>query len=191
MPHESRKTLRSLDPRAPWVLSTHDLGRRPGSMRRISPVLPAPANLTVGMIGVLEGVDVELEIRLEAVMEGVLVTGTARVPLSGECSRCLDPLASEIEVGFQELYFYSAEDAAEDDSLLDGELLDLEPVFRDAVVLALPLSPVCSEDCPGLCVECGTKLADAGPDHRHDKIDARWAALQGLRTDTNTNDQEG
>ncbi|MBB6475893.1 uncharacterized protein BJ992_005324 [Sphaerisporangium rubeum] len=143
------------------------------------------------MIGVLEGVDVELEIRLEAVMEGVLVTGTARVPLSGECSRCLDPLASVIEVGFQELYFYSAEDAAEDDSLLDGELLDLEPVFRDAVVLALPLSPVCSEDCPGLCVECGTKLADAGPDHRHEKIDARWAALQGLRTDTNTNDQEG
>ncbi|MEW9534665.1 DUF177 domain-containing protein [Microbispora sp. NPDC049125] len=183
-------TLHSLDPRAPWVISTHDLGRRPGSMRRSSPVLPAPVDLAVGMIGVPKDADVELDIRLEAVMEGVLVTGTARVPLAGECSRCLDPLTSEIEVDFQELYFYSAEDAGEDDLLLDGELLDLEPVFRDAVVLALPLIPVCGEDCPGLCAECGVKLAEAGEDHRHEKIDARWATLQGLVED-NKDDQEG
>ncbi|MDH2427590.1 YceD family protein [Sphaerisporangium sp. TRM90804] len=191
MPQEIGKTLRSLDPRAPWVISTHDLGRRPGSMRESARALPAPANLGVGMIGVPQGADVELELRLEAVMEGVLVTGTARAPLGGECSRCLDPLTSEIEVGFQELYFYSAEDAAEDDSLLDGELLDLEPTFRDAVVLALPLSPVCGDDCPGLCTECGAKLAEAGSDHRHEKTDARWAALQGLRTSDNQKDQEG
>lgn len=159
-------------------------------MRRSSPVLPAPVDLAVGMIGVPKDADVELDIRLEAVMEGVLVTGTARVPLAGECSRCLDPLTSEIEVDFQELYFYSAEDAGEDDLLLDGELLDLEPVFRDAVVLALPLIPVCGEDCPGLCAECGVKLAEAGEDHRHEKIDARWATLQGLVED-NKDDQEG
>jgi uncharacterized protein len=152
--------------------------------------LPAPVDLAVGMIGVPKDVDIELEIRLEAVMEGVLVTGTARVPLSGECSRCLEPLVSDIEVDVQELYFYSAEDAGEDDLLLDGELLDLEPVFRDAVVLALPLSPVCGEDCSGLCAECGIRLADAGPDHRHVKIDARWGALQGLVVD-NKDDQEG
>jgi uncharacterized protein len=159
-------------------------------MRRITPVLPAPVDVAVGMIGVPKSADVELDIRLEAVMEGVLVTGTARVPLTGECSRCLDPLTSEIEVDFQELYFYSAEDAGEDDLLLDGELLDLEPVFRDAVVLALPLSPVCGDDCPGLCAECGAKLAEAGPDHRHDKTDIRWAALQGLVVDKK-DDQEG
>ncbi|MEU9884895.1 DUF177 domain-containing protein [Sphaerisporangium sp. NPDC051011] len=189
MPQESRKTLHSLDPRAPWVISTHDLGRRPGSMREISRALPAPANLSVGMIGVLKGAEIELRMRLEAVMEGVLVTGTATAPLSGECSRCLDPLNSEIEVGFQELFFYSAEDAAEDDLLLDGELLDLEPTFRDAVVLALPLSPVCGEDCPGLCVECGAKLAEAGLDHGHEKVDARWAALRSLQSQ-NGNDQK-
>ncbi|RCG32183.1 DUF177 domain-containing protein [Sphaerisporangium album] len=193
MPQESRKTLHSLDPRAPWVISTHDLGRRPGSMRQISRALPAPANLTVGMIGVPEGAEIELRMRLEAVMEGVLVTGTATAPLSGECSRCLDPLNSDIEVGFQELFFYSAEDAAEDDLLLDGELLDLEPTFRDAVVLALPLSPVCGEDCPGLCVECGVKLAEAGPDHGHEKVDARWAALRSLHSqnENDKKDQEG
>ncbi|MBB4701328.1 uncharacterized protein BJ982_002872 [Sphaerisporangium siamense] len=144
------------------------------------------------MIGVPQGAEIELDLRLEAVMEGVLVTGTASVPLDGECSRCLDPLTSNVEVGFQELFFYSAEDAAEDDPVLDGELLDLEPTFRDAVVLALPLSPVCGDDCPGLCVECGVKLADAGPDHGHEKVDARWASLRTLQSQNeNTQDQEG
>ncbi|WP_433259064.1 YceD family protein [Streptosporangium sp. CA-135522] len=182
-------TLRSLDPRAPWVISTHDLGRRPGSMLQITRTLPAPAEIGVDMIGVPKDADVELEIRLEAVMEGVLVTGTAHAPLRGECARCLEPVISETEVGFQELFFYSAEDAAEGDLLLDGELLDLEPTFRDAVVLTLPLSPVCSEDCAGLCVECGVRLADAEPGHKHEVIDARWAKLQGLIPEHN-NDQE-
>jgi uncharacterized protein len=158
-------------------------------MREMRLVLPAPANVGVDMIGVSKGADVKLDIRLEAVMEGVLVTGTAQSPLRGECARCLEPVTSETEVSFQELFFYSAEDAAEDDSLLDGDLLDLEPVFRDAVVLTLPLSPLCSEDCAGLCVKCGVRLSDAGPDHRHEVVDARWAKLQGLVPEHN-NDQE-
>ncbi|MFI6499113.1 YceD family protein [Nonomuraea typhae] len=178
-----------LDPRSPWVISTHDLGRRPGSMLERHLSLPAPVDLGVDMIGVPKDAEVELDLRFEAVMEGVLVSGTARAPLAGECARCLDPISDEIEVGLQELFFYSDEDASEEDSLLDGELLDLEPTFRDAAVLALPLSPMCSDDCQGLCVECGIRLADAGPDHRHEKIDARWASLQGLVTE-NDNDQE-
>ncbi|MEV8633487.1 YceD family protein [Streptosporangium sp. NPDC051023] len=182
-------TPHSLDPRAPWVVSTHDLGRRPGSMRRMHLTLPAPADVGVDMIGVPRGADVELDIRLEAVMEGVLVTGTAQTPLRGECARCLEDVSSDTEVSFQELFLYSAEDAAEDDSLLDGELLDLEPAFRDAVVLTLPLSPVCSEDCTGLCSECGIRLADAEPGHKHEVVDARWAKLQGLVPEHN-NDQE-
>ncbi len=186
MPSEIRMT-QHLDPRSPWVLSTHDLGRRAGSMREVSLVLPAPADLGVDMIGVPKDADVGLDLRLEAVMEGVLVSGTARAPLTGECARCLDPISSEVVVDLQELFFYSDEDVSEEDSLLDGELLDLEPTFRDAVVLALPLSPVCTDDCLGLCVECGIRLADAGPDHRHEKLDARWASLQGLVID---NDQE-
>ncbi|MFI6536225.1 YceD family protein [Nonomuraea sp. NPDC050547] len=181
--------IQHLDPRSPWVISTHDLGKRPGSMleRRLS--LPAPADLGVDMIGVPKDAEVELDLRFEAVMEGVLVSGTARAPLAGECARCLDPISSGIEVALQELFFYSDEDASEEDSLLDGELLDLEPTFRDAAVLALPLSPMCGDDCQGLCVECGARLADAGPDHRHEKIDVRWASLQGLVTE-NDNDQE-
>jgi len=194
MPHGSRKNLTRIDPRAPFVIDTYALGRRPGSMRKDSSTVPAPADLGVEMAGVPMDADIELDIRLEAVMEGVLVSGTARAPLSGECARCLEPITSSIEVDFQELYVYSdtrsGESAEDDERRLEGDLIDLEPVVRDAMVLALPLSPLCQDDCPGLCSECGVRLADAGPDHHHDAVDLRWAALQGM-LDQRPEDQEG
>ena len=68
--------------------------------------------------------------------------------------------------------------------MLQDDLVDLEPLLRDAVVLALPFQPLCRDDCPGLCTECGARLAD-DPDHQHeDAIDPRWAALQGLTDKT-------
>ncbi|MGH3380839.1 MAG: YceD family protein [Actinoallomurus sp.] len=194
MPHGSRNNLTRIDPRDPFVIDTRMLGRRPGSMRKDSYTVPAPADLGVEMVGVPKGTDVELDLMLEAVMEGVLVSGTARSPLSGECARCLEPLASLIEVEFQELYVYSdtrsGESAGEDERRLEGDLIDLEPVVRDAMVLALPLSPLCRDDCPGLCPDCGVRLADAEPDHHHDAVDPRWAALQGM-LDQRQEDQEG
>src|SRR6266571_1402751 len=101
MPHGSRNNLTRIDPRDPFVIDTHALGRRPGSMRKDSYSVSAPADLGVEMVGITQGADIELDFRLEAVMEGVLVSGTARAPLSGECARCLDPLTSSIEVDFQ------------------------------------------------------------------------------------------
>lgn len=192
MPEDTQPTDTRLDPRDPFVLDTKALGRRPGAMRQDSRTVPAPADFGLTMIGVPEGSDIHLDLRLEAVMEGVLVSGTARVPLSGECARCLDELSSELEVDLQELYVYlESETASEDEPRLDGELLNLEQALRDAVVLTLPLSPLCREDCPGLCAQCGVRLADAEPDHHHgESIDPRWQALQGLFESTN-NDQEG
>lgn len=194
MPHGSRKDLTRIDPRAPFVIDTRALGRRPGSMREESRTVPAPESLGVEMVGVPEGADIELDYRLEAVMEGVLVSGTARAPLTGECARCLEPISSSIEVDFQELFVYpdtrSGESAGEDERHLEGDLIDLEPVVRDAMVLALPLSPLCEDDCPGLCPECGVRLADAEPDHHHDAVDPRWAALQGMLEQREEN-QEG
>ena len=125
-------------------------------------------------------------------MEGVLVTGSALVGLEGECVRCLEPISDEVEVRFQELFVYHDQgshrgDATpadpEDDetSRLEGDLLDLEPLLRDAVVLALPFQPLCEDDCPGLCTECGARLAD-DPGHAHEAaIDPRWARLQELQ----------
>ncbi|TIC81100.1 YceD family protein [Nocardioides sp. GY 10127] len=183
--------MTSLDPRAPLVLDTHELGRRPGSQREVSLTVPAPTDLGIEVLRVPEGSPVQLDLRLEAVMEGVLVTGEVRASLDGECARCLEPIDDEIDTGFQELYVYdehrTPHDEDDDVSRLEGDLLDLEPQLRDAVVLALPFQPLCSEDCEGLCPECGVRLADE-PDHGHeDPIDPRWAGLTGLKQDLDEN----
>ena len=174
-----------------FVFDMRVLGRGAGQYRDEQRTAAAPDGLGSGLVLVPVGADVALDLRFEAVTEGVLVTGSAVAPLGGECSRCLDPLTSSIEVGFQELYRYLP-DPGEDENdseerFLDGELIDLEPAFRDAVVLALPLSPLCRDDCPGLCAECGAKLADVGPDHGHgDKVDPRWGLLAKLNLNDTT-----
>ncbi|GAA4690604.1 DUF177 domain-containing protein [Nocardioides conyzicola] len=167
------------------MLDTRELGRRPGSQRQVTLTVPAPADLGIEVLSVPEGSQVELDLRLEAVMEGVLVTGSATAVLEGECARCLEPISDQSEFTFQELYVYSDQDYSEEDdgavSKLDKDLLDLEPLLRDAVVLALPFQPLCEDDCPGLCVECGARLAD-DPDHAHEEpIDPRWAGLTALQ----------
>jgi uncharacterized protein len=178
-------------PRGALVFDMRTLGRQAGSARTQQLTVPAPDDLRLELVRVPAGTDVRLDVKFEAVTEGVLVTGSATVPLAGECARCLAPLASSVTASFTELYLYTRdlhdrrdrfdENTEQDDEELhlDGDLLDLEPVLRDAVVLALPMSPLCREDCPGLCVECGVPLADAGPDHGHeDAPDPRWAALK-------------
>lgn len=177
-----------LDPRSPFVLDTHELGRRPGSTRTVRLTVPAPAELGTAIIGIPEGADLELDLRLEAVMEGVLVTGAVRGRAVGECGRCLDEVTEAVDVTLAELFVYperaavAAQDGDEDDEdlrELDGDFLDLEPALRDAVVPMLPFQPVCRPDCPGLCSLCGARLAD-DPGHTHETLDPRWAALGGL-----------
>ena len=180
--------MTSLDPRSPLVLDTLELGRRPGSMRRLHRTIEAPDDLGTAVIGVATGSELELDVRLEAVMEGVLVSGTTRGQARGQCVRCLDDLEQPLEVSFQELFVYPDKarhrekvdhEEAPDEYELEDDLVDLESVLRDAVVLALPFQPVCSQVCPGLCAQCGARLAD-DPEHTHDIVDPRWAALQSL-----------
>ena len=169
------------------MLDTRELGRRPGSQREVSLTVPAPADLGIDVLRVAEGSPVELDLRLEAVMEGVLVTGTARAGLVGECARCLEEIHDDVEARFQELYVYiehqTSHDEDDDVSRLQDDLVDLEPQLRDAVVLELPFQPMCEPDCPGLCPECGARLAE-DPDHSHEApIDPRWAGLADLQQD--------
>ena len=153
----------------------------------------APAELGIEILGVPEGSQVDLDLRLEAVMDGVLVTGTATADLEGECARCLEPIEDTTTVDIQELYLYEPADRDDEDddvSRLEGDLIDLEPALRDAVVLALPFQPLCQDDCPGLCAECGARLAD-DPDHRHDEQgDPRWAALSQIAGPQARTDQD-
>lgn len=187
--------MKRLDPRATLVLDTRELGRRPGAQRVTLLTEPAPPDLRIDVLGVPAGSPIELDLRLEAVLEGVLVSGTATVVLAGECTRCLRPIEQSETVDLQELYVYedADPDADEDEEthLLHGDLLDLEPTLRDAVVLAMPFNPICSLDCRGLCPECGARLAE-DPDHSHDEpTDPRWAALQHLSADGDSRPGDG
>lgn len=181
------------------VFDLRSLSRQAGSARAETRIAQAPADVRLELASVPEGSDVELDLKFEAVTEGVLVTGTATARVTGECARCLGPVSDTVTVSLLELYRYHEDprhhpgkrkktedeepaDGDDEERFLDGDRLDLEPAFRDAVVLALPMSPLCREDCPGLCIDCGLPLADAGPGHKHDdRPDPRWAGLTKLQ----------
>jgi uncharacterized protein len=153
-------------------------------MHELERTLPAPADWRVELIGVPEGAEVRLRLRLESVMEGVLVSGEVDVPVVGSCARCLEPLEDTLELDAQELFAYAGsttEATSEEDEVrrVEGEHIDLEPMVRDLVVLSLPLAPTCTEDCAGLCVDCGQRLDDLPADHTHEQLDPRWAGLAG------------
>ena len=153
-------------------------------MQEIDRTAPAPEGWRVELIGVPAGAEVRLQLRLESVMEGVLVTGDLDVPVTGSCARCLEPIEDTLHLDVQELYAYegsTTEATSEEDEVrrIEGDFLDLAPLVRDTVVLNLPLAPVCTPDCAGLCVDCGQRLDDLPADHTHEVVDARWAGLAG------------
>jgi uncharacterized protein len=182
MPKSSQSHL---DPRQPLVVDTTKLPRQPGATRALQRVVPAPADLGLELISVPVGSDLELDLTLTSVSEGVYVSGHVRGSLAGECGRCLEEIAESFDVSVAELFAYAdstTEETTDEDEVgrMQGDLLDLEPAVRDAVVLTLPANPVCKPDCPGLCTECGARLADLPADHSHEAVDPRWAALRNL-----------
>jgi uncharacterized protein len=157
----------------------------------------------VPLISVPAGDVIEVDLRLESVTEGVLLSADLFAVAKGECIRCLDPVEIEVERKIQELYRYEPNSGpgkdhpkkgkksrkqaeqeidleVEDELWMDGNVMDLEPPIRDAIVLDLPVNPLCAQDCLGLCPDCGQKWADLPQDHQHAAIDARWAGLAGL-----------
>lgn len=142
------------------------------------------ARIGLDVIVVPAGTAIELDLRMEPVTEGVLISGTAAAGADGECSRCLTPLSWPLQVELRELYAYpgsttAATTSGDEVPRLIDELIDLFPLVRDEIVLALPPAPICRDDCRGLCVDCGVRLDDLEPGHTHETLDARWAALYG------------
>lgn len=164
-----------------------DLVGRPGAHRDISRTVTVGAIPGVpAALWMPAGQDLELDGALESVVEGIYAGGTARTHVEGECSRCLDPLEMDLDVRFDELFTYPEKvpreipaDERGDIVLLEGDSVDLGPLVYDALVLAIPTTPLCRDDCPGLCAQCGARLED-DPDHHHDVVDDRFAALQGF-----------
>jgi uncharacterized protein len=168
-------------PTSPMRVDIARLGRRPGAMVTLRDTVPSPSRIGLEMIAIEAGAPLELDLRVESVSEGVLVTGTVTAPTVGECARCLTPVNGRVQVRLTELFAYpdsTTEATTEEDEVghIVDNTIDLEQPIIDAVGLDLPFSPVCSPDCPGLCPECGVALA-AEPGHHHDRIDPRWAKL--------------
>ncbi|WP_197089711.1 YceD family protein [Mycobacterium nebraskense] len=175
----SRRRLSS-----PMTIDITRLGRRPGAMVTLRETVSSPSRIGLDMIAIEAGAPLELDLRIQSVSEGVLVTGTVDAPTAGECSRCLTPINGRVQVRLTELFAYpdsTTEATTEEDEVghIVDDAIDLEQSIVDAVGLELPFSPACTPDCPGLCPECGVSLA-AEPDHHHDRIDPRWAKLAGM-----------
>lgn len=122
---------------------------------------------------------VEARVRLESVVEGVLVTGLVDAALILECARCLKDFGSELSAEVCELY--ASGTGAEDAYPISGDELDLEPLLRDVLGLGLPFNPLCKTECKGLCAQCGKDLNTGPCECRTDELDPRWAALDAVR----------
>ncbi|WP_197504019.1 DUF177 domain-containing protein [Mycobacterium sp. 852014-50255_SCH5639931] len=169
---------------SPMTIDIARLGRRPGAMVTLRKTVPTPSRIGLDMIAIEAGAPLELDLQVQSVSEGVLVTGTVDAPTAGECSRCLTPVKGHVQIRLTELFAYpdsTTEATTEEDEVghIVDDIIDLEQSIVDAVGLELPFSPVCTPDCPGLCPECGVALA-AEPDHHHDTIDPRWSKLAGM-----------
>jgi uncharacterized protein len=177
--------------RSPLVINIARLGRRPGSMMTLHETVPSPARIGLDLIAIQKDAPLELDLRIESVSEGVLVTGTVSAPTAGECARCLTPVTGDVEIDLTELFAYpesTTDETTDADELgrVVDQTVDLEQPIIDAVGLALPFAPLCTPDCAGLCPTCGVAMATAEPGHHHDQIDPRWAKLTGMfdRDDT-------
>jgi uncharacterized protein len=184
-----------------FQFSTHELPRRAGEMKEYQLDLEILEPVGVPLVAVPAGDLIEVDMRLESVAEGVLLSADIYAVAKGECIRCLDPVEITVERKIQELYRYEptnerggkrkkhsprADNSDEidldavDELWLDGNEMNLEIPIRDAVVLDLPVNPLCSEDCLGLCPDCGEKWEKLPEGHAHEVTDARWAGLAGL-----------
>jgi uncharacterized protein len=165
----------------PYLLHVRDLVHKPGELRERHLDVAAPERLGEGLVAVQEGTTLDIDLKLESLHEGILASGHVSTRADGECARCLEPLSLSVEVEFGDLFAYPADEPF--DHELAGDLLDLEPVVRDAVVLALPFQPVHVDGCEEIDLGPGINLiaADAPA-----PVDDRWAALKGFQAgDTN------
>lgn len=163
----------------PLVVGVAELHRQPGTQRDV--VCSAHlAGLAVAGSAVPPDEEVGADLVLESLTDGtVTATGSVTAPFVGQCRRCLDPVRGSVTAEVREVF---EERPTEGETYrLDGEEVDLEPLVRDAVLLALPLAPLCRPDCPGPDPEAFPvgPAAEAAPAAR----DPRWAALDELRLD--------
>lgn len=164
-----------------FTVSVAELLGRPGEYRDIT--IREPLEGVQSALGRMRAERIHAPLRLESVMEGILVTGRAEAGSSLQCARCLVEFRSRLDVEVCELYVIPAAAGADlDDTYkVAGAEVNLEPMLRDALTLALPLRPLCREGCKGICARCGADLNSASCACVEDALDPRWAPLEGLK----------
>lgn len=162
----------------PFALSVRDIVRKPGEMREHDLSVTLTERWGEGIVSVEAGAEVDIDVRVESVHEGILASGTADTRYDGVCGRCLADVSEPIEVEFQELFAYPGEE--ETDFEVQDDHVDLETLVRDAVVLSLPFQPVCQPDCPGLDPETGKRRTKSTEAENPAPIDPRWSALREI-----------
>jgi uncharacterized protein len=170
--------------RSPLRINVLEIRRRPGTQREV--VLSAPLEgLAISSAHVVDGADVSVDAVLESIEGGITLSGTVTAPWVGECRRCLDPVEGTLEATVSEVF--EPHPTEGETYPIEGDDVDVEPMVRDAVLLGLPLAPLCREDCAGPAPEKLPVLlpADDAPDgdDAERPPDPRWAGLEGLKFD--------
>ncbi|MGH9279835.1 MAG: YceD family protein [Acidimicrobiales bacterium] len=159
------------------VVNVADLLHRPGARRRVH-LSSAVEALKVVSATVPDRSEVDVDALLEWVNDGILATGTVSAPWVAECRRCLTPVSDRARAPFQELFEPRAREG--ETYPLRGDRIDLAPLAKEALLLELPLAPLCREDCAGLCPTCGADRNVAPCACAPATRDPRWAALDDL-----------
>lgn len=176
-------------PRSVLQIGVLELRRRPGTQRQVELSTPLPG-LAITSAHVPDHTDVAVDVVLEAIDGAVTVTGSVSARWEGECRRCLEPVSGTLEAEVREVYEVRYTEG--ETYPLVGDEIDLEPVVRDAVLLALPLAPLCRETCPGPVPDAfptgpagEERLAAQAAEEAGEEPagDPRWAALRELRLD--------
>lgn len=162
----------------PLRVNAAELLRRPGSERDIE-VRATVADLDVHDDRLRGDDRVTIALHLESLTDGIVVRGTVTAPWYGTCRRCAIDASGLVTADVHELYQTVVTDPEAFE--LVGDQLDLAPMVREVIVLDAPPSPLCRDDCKGLCPECGIdrnldSCACSGP-----VSDTPWAALDQLK----------
>jgi len=172
--------------RDPFVVHIARLRRSPGltwhEVRRGPVELAGPldvAGIDPGRSVVPAGAEAECDVNLQPFHGGIDVEGTVSAPWVGICRRCAVAVSGELRIAVHERF---GEGPVPGDEMypVEDDALDLGPLVRDAVVLDLPMAPLCREDCAGLCPQCGADRNE-GACACVVPADPRWANLDVLR----------
>jgi uncharacterized protein len=170
----------------PLLVGVAELLGRPGERRTLRTTVTLD-DLAITSARVPSGGALEVDVVLESVLGGRLtVTGAVDAPWQGECRRCLGDVVGTLRAAVDEVFTEPGAQDAEDPDLLalEGTDADLEPVVREAVLLALPLSPLCRSDCEGPAPDrFPARPAPDDPPPVAPGGDPRWSALDQLRFD--------